>query len=146
NRIRELREQAGLRQADLAEHVGIGVTTLWRYETTHHGGISAAMKQKIAVALDATVEEVFPLSARQTPHDMSRRQLLVAVGAISTAFSLAQVANVGQDAFEVQKNRQSLGKDEIRSLIDDNYALWELFNTLQIGSSLDSITAIAQGK
>ena len=78
NRIRQLREAAGLRQDELAAKAGIGTSTLARYEAAAFmGRIPAKTQESIAQALGKSVETIFP-----TPPDTtSRRQFLGNMGA-----------------------------------------------------------------
>lgn len=57
-RIKELRKQGGMTQAELAERVGVHETTIRRWEKETDSGPDTAMIVKIAEALNATIEEL----------------------------------------------------------------------------------------
>ena len=60
NRIRELRKQAGLRQEDLANAVGVSRQTIIAIETDKYDP-TLALAMRLAKFLCKTVEELFAL-------------------------------------------------------------------------------------
>lgn len=142
NNIRQLREAAGITRAELAENAGIGLSTLARYESSSFDGtISNCVQQQIAQALNKDISAVFP----QRETGVSRRQFIG--GAVGAGLAIGGMGPyLAEGVFSRAHNRQQLSSTEIKVLADDNYALWELLNTLQRGGSIDYVTAVAQGK
>lgn len=60
NRIKEVREERGLRQLDVAKMCGIGVSTLWLIEQGYDQQVSEKTKRKIAAGLGSKIELLFP--------------------------------------------------------------------------------------
>lgn len=59
NRMKEFRAQKNMRQLDLAEKVNISLTWIWALENGFHKRVSTDIKQRVADALDSSVEELF---------------------------------------------------------------------------------------
>ena len=60
NKLKEKREQAGLRQIDLATLCGVGIATVWNLEHGYDVRAKEETKEKIATGLKVKVEELFP--------------------------------------------------------------------------------------
>jgi transcriptional regulator with XRE-family HTH domain len=67
NRIRELRKQKGISAEALAERIGLSRVQVTRIESGARG-LSIPHAEAIAVALDATVENVLGLNTGSLPH------------------------------------------------------------------------------
>jgi len=60
NKLKEKREQAGLRQVDLATLCGVGIGTIWLIENGYDKRASKKTKDKIAAGLKVEIKELFP--------------------------------------------------------------------------------------
>ena len=60
NKIREVRQERGLRLVDAAKLFGIGCSTLWLIENGYAERASEKTRKKIAAGLGLKVEELFP--------------------------------------------------------------------------------------
>jgi DNA-binding XRE family transcriptional regulator len=67
-KINELRETAGMTQAELAKLVGTTPSVISRLEDADYDGHSLTMLQRIAAALDKRVEIRFVPSKRKVAH------------------------------------------------------------------------------
>ena len=59
SKMKERREQQGLRQIDLAKKANVSLTWLWALENNFHERISQEIKERVAIALKTTVKELF---------------------------------------------------------------------------------------
>lgn len=145
NRIRELRKALGLTQDQLAEHAAIGRNTLQRYEATSFSGrIATDIRQRIADALRQPVDSVFP-TQQPTNYTIDRRQLLTSaleIGLLGMGAAFSPFATLGLPA----SGKKRLNASELQTLIDDNYATWQLLDATQRGATIDYVHAVAQGK
>jgi transcriptional regulator with XRE-family HTH domain len=142
NNIRLYREAIGLTQNDLSLRTSIPAPTLRRYEKGEVR-ISEQNRKAIAEALDKPVEKVFPTQAPTVT--MDRRQFFGA------AIAGTGLAAVGLNPIMLtnptfQGTRHEMSKDEISTLAEDNYGLWELLNALQRGASIQFIYSVTQGR
>jgi putative transcriptional regulator len=62
NRVQEVREARGLRREDVASMAGITVQTVYTMETGRNQP-RLDIAQKVARALDSTLDELFPMEA-----------------------------------------------------------------------------------
>jgi len=63
NRIKEIRESRGLTAFQIAERIGVRDVTVYRYESGDTIP-SLPVAQKLADALDCTLDELFPAPAK----------------------------------------------------------------------------------
>jgi len=59
SKMRQIREKNGLRQIDLALQAGCSLTWIWLLEQGGQERVSQEIKERVAVALETTVEELF---------------------------------------------------------------------------------------
>jgi len=59
SKMKKLREQQGLRQIDLAKKADVSLTWLWALENSFQERISQEIKERVAAALETTVDELF---------------------------------------------------------------------------------------
>lgn len=143
NNIRFFRESLGLTREQFAEKAQIGRSTLFSYESSKYlGKVSADVRQRIAQALGRSLDEVFPTNTGS----VTRRQFVTGVGILGAGIAAGTFEQHLPLSTFGARNRQQLSNDEIQTLADDNYAHWELLNTLQRGGSIDYVAAVAQGK
>lgn len=62
NRLRSLRENSGISQAELAVRAGVSISVVYQIELGHDGRTSDNVKRKIANFFDCKVSDVFPAS------------------------------------------------------------------------------------
>jgi len=60
NLLRLERRRKGWRQIDLSEAAGVSQTLIWILETSRGKSVSREAKQRIANALDCSMESLFP--------------------------------------------------------------------------------------
>lgn len=60
NKLREMRENRGLRLIDVATQCGVGIATIWNIENGYEQRASKKTKEKIAAGLGMKEEELFP--------------------------------------------------------------------------------------
>ena len=60
NKLKQIRQNMGLRQIDLAKRAGVGLTTIWYLENGYDDRASQKTKKKIAQGLKLKIQEVFP--------------------------------------------------------------------------------------
>lgn len=58
-RIKQIRESRGMTQTELAEKAGVARATIWKLETDDAAVTMTSTLQKIALALDVTLEDIF---------------------------------------------------------------------------------------
>lgn len=58
-RIKQIRESKGMTQTELAEKAGVARATIWKLETDEAAVTMTSTLQKIASALDVTLEDIF---------------------------------------------------------------------------------------
>ena len=59
SKMRRVREKKGLRQIDLALQAGCSLTWIWLLEQGGQERVSRKIKERVAEALETTVEELF---------------------------------------------------------------------------------------
>ena len=62
NRLRSLRENSGISQAELAVRAGVSISVVYQIEHGHDGRTSDTVKRKIANFFDCKISDVFPAS------------------------------------------------------------------------------------
>jgi len=62
NKTKEKREILKLRIVDVALKAGVGVSTVWLIENGYASRTSEKTKEKVASALQCSVQEIFPES------------------------------------------------------------------------------------
>ena len=60
SKMKQLREQQGLRQIDLAKKANVSLTWLWALENSFHERVSQEIKERVATALKSTPGQLFP--------------------------------------------------------------------------------------
>ncbi len=152
NRIREIRTAKGVRQEELADAAHISRSALSRYEqATFIGSIPTDVQKAIATALDAPIERVFPTTTVHFQQDpaLSRRDLLTGGAGIlgaSLVFGATDPFGLASPLSTWTSRRQDLSPEEIRTLADSNFSAWMLFESMQRGTTIEYVTAIAQGQ
>lgn len=58
-RIKEIREQKGMSQVELAEKSGVTRATIWKLETSDSEATTTKTLQKLARALDVDMKQLF---------------------------------------------------------------------------------------
>ncbi len=66
SRVREFREARGLRREDVASRAGVSYETVRKLEADMHTP-GLEMARRIAAALDATVDELWPSEPTEAP-------------------------------------------------------------------------------
>jgi transcriptional regulator with XRE-family HTH domain len=134
NRVRDLRQRKGWSQQKLADKANLHVTTIQRIESAKFKGpVQEEVQELIAEALGESRETVF-LQIGIGDQGSSRRQFLESIGIAGASLSVGIWGIAGaEDAFGITKRRYNLSNDEMETLIHDNHATWQEFNSLHMG-------------
>lgn len=68
-KMKELRQQQGLRQIDLAKKTKVSLSWLWALENGLHSGASDEVKGRVAVALGTTPDKIFPTEVKEADEE-----------------------------------------------------------------------------